>query len=1179
MSSTTKLPPSSIGSGALYNHNSSSTTTSLRTAPIAHFSSTPNDGIGNESAKKSLSSSSGEESGIPTAGHLLAINSTYIAYAVKKGLVRVIHRINGTKTLLRGHNEGTRIIDATFFGSGNINSAGGGSGGEGVGVNGLWNELSALHNSSNSMSTTNNTNSQQQLPPAAASDVLATIGGYGDATSSILIWRISSTTAGLGADKLLQISYGNEITRLVWHPFNPNRFIVLHRSTVNGMNSIHEKSEMDGNEDGRIVATLVETTRLTTQRHETDGHMVCNASPSTSGDNEEGVNEKKKTLSSRGLTPFIVSSEDSNNSGLLGANDISISNNNAKFALTGHDDGYIRLWDINERKVMGEDDTDVSIPCVSSVNTAISGEESEEEEKKVTHVIFLSQYEDSTSSISAITPPFITGTNMNHTVTLWSSFTSSGSKMVNLPSRLRIFKLQNDTAPLLSSLISMELCPAPYRPPEEGSSSNVVVPSSFLLLAERKAGILHALHLDTDWKEQDDNSDYRRAGIVTVKGFDYVSTLNVVHPIYSFCVAPTAFTDGTNIPLKEERDVDLCCIQSKAVQMLTLSADMVPPPDDDGEEIIIGGPVELADGVTLLNLPTDDSGVVSDDEDDGANEEFEDDYEMDEPVEYSTNNESEDDDDEEEEEAVLPTAASESKPNAFSNWLGAIAKPFSGGAPAAEEEDDKPSEPVQEEKKTVVKSSPAVSPLPPGFESILPPPPPPTSVEKAADPLSFVPSPPTPPTAPVATPNNTVLLSPMQLLSESGGDDVPAESTTSKKTQENLPDRLKAVKKSNKKKSKDDGNKKTAPATTSNKANEPAPQPMKILLKPKDDTPSTSDNAVVSSNVDISAIEATVNRVVAAQMKSHETQLLASLRKVISTEVASAMKSSGKDVDKAIEQGVQRGITKGGLGKALEKHMKESAALAAKEAVNSMQPAIVTSLHETMREVMIPAYEAATREMFQQTSTSLEKGLAQMSVNHQNASVPTMQQMSKQMMKMGEAIQSLSAEVKHLRGDVNAHNAATQNGSNPGQPPPAPQPMGVRNEITALCQAQRYEEAFTKAVSASDGEIVLFACQQSDAAAVFNGEASSISQPILICLLQQLGAVLVTATDAEDIKTILTWLQEIAVTIDPSNTNIQRHVASVVQQLLVNINSKLANCEPQFRRQLQTLMRVIRGMA
>jgi len=231
MSSTTKLPPSSIGSGALYN-STATTTTSLRTAPIAHFSSTPNDGIGNESAKKSLSSSEG----IPTAGHLLAINSTYIAYAVKKGLVRVIHRINGTKTLLRGHNDSTRIIDATFFGSGNIHTVL--SNAEGVGVNGLWNELSDLHNNTTSAIHKHNTNSQEQLPPSAASDVLATIGGYGDTTSSILIWRISSpTTPGpigksdtLRADKLLQIQYGNEITRLVWHPFNPNRFIVLHRT-------------------------------------------------------------------------------------------------------------------------------------------------------------------------------------------------------------------------------------------------------------------------------------------------------------------------------------------------------------------------------------------------------------------------------------------------------------------------------------------------------------------------------------------------------------------------------------------------------------------------------------------------------------------------------------------------------------------------------------------------------------------------------------------------------------------------------------------------------------------------------------------------------------------------------------------------------------------------------------
>ena len=217
-----------------------------------------------------------------------------------------------------------------------------------------------------------------------------------------------------------------------------------------------------------------------------------------------------------------------------------------------------------------------------------------------------------------------------------------------------------------------------------------------------------------------------------------------------------------------------------------------------------------------------------------------------------------------------------------------------------------------------------------------------------------------------------------------------------------------------------------------------------------------------------------------------------------------------------------------------------------------------------MREVMIPAYESATRQMFQQTSTSLQQGLAQMSLdqannnsNTSNSLAPTLQAMSTQMMKMGEAIQVLSGEVTQLRAAVTAvqaagmlnanQNAATVNAPHQPQPPVVPPPsLGVRDEIASLCRSRRYEEAFTKAVSASDGELVLFACKNADVVAVFNsdggGNSVSISQPILICLMQQLGAVLVSETggNKEDTRVILKWLQEIAVTIDPTNVNIQR---------------------------------------
>jgi hypothetical protein len=39
-----------------------------------------------------------------------------------------------------------------------------------------------------------------------------------------------------------------------------------------------------------------------------------------------------------------------------------------------------------------------------------------------------------------------------------------------------------------------------------------------------------------------------------------------------------------------------------------------------------------------------------------------------------------------------------------------------------------------------------------------------------------------------------------------------------------------------------------------------------------------------------------------------------------------------------------------------------------------------------------------------------------------------------------------------------------------------------------------------------------------------------------------------------------------------------KDVGSVVQQLLSNINSKMSKCDPAFRRPLQTLMQVIRGL-
>lgn len=821
-------------------------------------------------------------------------------------------------------------------------------------------------------------------------------------------------------------------------------------------------------------------------------------------------------------------------------------------------------------------------------------------------------------------------------------------------------------------MMSMELIPAPYRPPLADDDESTTVPSSFVLLADRKIGILHALHLDTEWKDGKDDAADNATSAVTVKGFDHVTTLNVVHPIYSYCVAPSSSVNANvdpvyppgmaNMALKEERHVDLCCIQSKAVQMLTLSAEMCVAPT-------VGNVGDLAPGVSLVDLPQVVPQVIDDEEEEEENyedfeekelaeEEFEEDYDMEEEegAEYSTTNDSDEDDDDGDDAMPAPVA---SEPNAFSNWLGAIANPLPPPTAAA---------------TSILSSAPVIGPastsvpppgLPPGlgFSSILSPPP---GMAAAAPVIVAAPAPapkadismaPPQPSAPPVPPlaSTMAFLSPMEILSgsASGGDLLkpeppkkqqkePVKSTSPVPVPVMAPPVASVVapvvapapKVAAKKSTKKQNKKAASSASPSTQPSTAAPV-MKILQRedPKEEAARSSilpphsaskSSSAVANNaaVDLTAIETTVRRTITNQIKAHETQLLTSLRKIIATEVSQAIaksSSSLKDKETAadknkniiIEQVVSRGIASGlehglgqsldsnnggKLGKRMEKHAKDSAALAAKEAVDKMQVPIMNSLHQTMREVMIPAYEAASRQMFQQTSTSLEQGLAQMSVSMNqtnNSSTTALQAMETQMMKMNEVISSLSAEVVQLRGAVNAVSSSGGNQHNNGnlnqqagsggsvlsqQQQQESTSMGIRNEIMALCQAQRYEEMFSKAIAAVDGDFVLFACKNTDSAKVFNGVEVILSQPILICLMQQLGAVLVPATDAGDIKTILNWLQEIAVTIDPTNVNIQPHVERVVHTLLANINNKMSNCDPAFRRPLQTLMQVSRGL-
>ena len=908
------LPPIT-GGGYIYTPSIGTTSSSQpRINPIAHFVSPPNDGLGNETF-----ATSGDSAAIPTAGRLLAVNSHYIAYAVKKGLVRVIDRQSSAKALLRGH--GCRIVDASFFCDSSK-----------VGIGGLWSELANAKLGEFSTSSSSGTSGGAA---SGASDILATLGGLQD---SLFIWRIYND-GELKADKLIELNFNNNTTigcpgRILWHPFDPNRFLLLNRGGCTSAGS------------------LVETKRLVTKRDEA-GHMVCDCEGDIPG-----------------ATKFIVDGGDEG--ATCDINDSSWSSKDARHVLTAHDHG-VRLWDVIAVVTIQDEK---SFQCIATLNM-----------EPVTRVICLSQYE--TDGNAGITPPFVTGTDMNHTITLWSGFTSSGTSQ-----KLRVFTLKS-SPPSISTLLSVELCPAPYRPSD-------TTPSSFLLINERDNAQTHALHLATEWKP---------SGAVGIMGFDYVTTIDVVHPILSQCIAPNS--DNT-ANLDEERDVDICCVQTKAVQLLTLSGEMVAPPKS----------LDVPNSITLIE------------EEEKEDISFEEDYDMDEEVEeaeFSTEHDADSEVVKEEPASVDP----------FSNWLGAIGR------------DEKPA------GSPPSSMSAMPTPPPPGLDFMFPPPP--------------------------GMAESSSLLSPMEILGSKNEPFPDPLSSTSGISKSN------AIRKKEGRKS----------------------PPMAILQRQEKETRSASHPS--GNNADMRMIEGCMERILANHMKSMESKIIDTLKKTVSSEVDKAI--GGKKVKST-----------------MEKAASDSATVAAKEAVSSMQAPMVTALNQTMREILIPAYEAATTQMFHQIAKSVDQGLAKIAASQ--SSQPSIETVSKQMAKMAEAIQTLSSEIAQLKSE--GVNPVTNNATRQVAKQAQSKQADIRQEILALCQSRRYEDAFAKAVSAANGDVVVFTCKNADITAVgFDGEVT-LSQTILICLMQQLGAVLVSATDPADFKIIVTWLQEIAVTIDPTNESIQR---------------------------------------
>lgn len=494
-------------------------------------------------------------------GAALSVNQHFVVYAVKKGLIRVLHRHSTLRSLLRGHT-GQTVTDIQFFQDG---------------------------------------------------DVLATAGSAEDGSnqSKVFIWRIFERSPEIMSEKLLEIETSKfNIDRIVWHPFNPNQFWMIH-----------------GDAAKKTVATLVETTRITTV-YKTESHAVC--SFFTDFIVMDGAVQLSTSAAGGNLTDLCWSQHDT------------------RHVLTVHDSGDILLWDL--KKMDAAEDGTVSPACLTTIRN----------QGRLTRCLFLPHENivgaDEAAVTSSWTPCFVTASDKNSVLTLWSPF---GENVV--PTRVQICCLEH---PAPSYIVQVVFGPAP---------ADASPPSCFIVLADRSAGKIFAFHCRAVWNEQEGRN--KRA---LLTGCDYVVPFRTKYPTYSWSVVCAPTTDITEEELSEQGglifDIKLFAYQSAVVQSLTLTSYMCLPPEHTWTDPTTGVHVER-----LLEVH---SAHVSDVASDDGVDDFEE-YELD------------DDDDEFEapEPSALPAPSGLLSPergpveappvsNPFANWLGAIASKATGGDPA-----------------------------------------------------------------------------------------------------------------------------------------------------------------------------------------------------------------------------------------------------------------------------------------------------------------------------------------------------------------------------------------------------------------------------------------------------------------------------------------------------------------
>jgi len=1117
-------------------------------------------------------------------GNLIDVNHQFVVYTVKNGLIRVMHRNSAMRALLRGHHNQT-VTDLSFFHDG---------------------------------------------------DVLGTVG-HSSEHSTLIVWRVYERSPEIGSERLLEISTSVAapdltLSRLIWHPFNPNQFWMTHST-----------------KGQKQVATLVETTRIQTKLVDTPLDPKAKQ--------QQQQQQQQQHAVCQWHSPYCVMEDalqlrvpqpDGSDAQLV---DLCWSGRDARHVLSVHKDGSIVLWDLKGKNGEEEEDDDDDAARGAgdsndkgAADSAASGDSSVVPRKLASlhetgvehsrclflpHEQSLDQFQQTTttttttttskdgSTTSVLTTCFATASGTNSTVTIWSAFALQtkgyGPPMPVLPTKLQEISLAA-TKPS-SFVMDVSYGPADLSP------TNGAPPSCFLVLGSRDTGALYALHVQAEWSSSDSGggSSHPLPKSPLCVGVDYLVPFSLKHPVYSWSVVCGPTEDGAGGENDDDKeaagassstasgpgfDMKAFAYQSKAVQCLTMTSTMALPPSAQ---------VSSSDGffrVQSLRGPYVASTVAAPDLADSslAEPEYdEEDYDID-----DVDVDEDDDGDGGHASPVppsiptVPTATTSGlfpgAPNPFANWLGAIA---GGSAPSADNTVD--------DKDLPTPPAPSDLPMPPGIVA---------------------------PASGSATNGNSdsageEFLNPLELLAKSmSGESIadnkavtkPNKSSSHSHSNSNNSKIISSTRKSNKSRSKSprrnnnksprgsrssrspkraQSNKKGngQKSSSGNNSKSPFPDGKVTILKRDPDSavspsvplptmpatasssppPLPADPSVLSDPALMAAAGIPIPGV---STVSIDPQLV---RQQVQTAVDDAVSNL---VVPTINKAVKESFSS--MAKPLHNSMESLSSKGVSVDIDDLKDAldIETPLNaaiaDSLRTVLVPALESITGRVLEEVKASMPKLPPPPPPTPDNSKA--LSALAQQMVVMTSKMDALMTEVQGLRKTVldqaaaaaaQAQASATSSPASVAAGPSDPNSalLQTRNEIDALLSKGKFEEAFTKAVATTTPQMAVYCSARSSLETVLRGPTPALSQPILICLMQQLSAALAGTQSAQELKIELAWLQEIALTMNPSDPSIAQHVPKVVGQLVSNVNARMASeGNSPFRRPLQMLLQSLRGM-